>query len=202
MTSPDVKWEPGCVEATQRRRAIGQHGATVWMTGLPAAGKSTLAASLEAHLLTSGRVAFRLDGDNLRHGLNGDLGFAPADRRENVRRTAHVARLFAEAGVIAIVALVSPDAEDRRAARQLHESTGMAFVEVFVDTPLEECERRDPKELYARARRGELPTMTGVGASYDPPAAPELRVTPAQSLAEAVGTVVTALDARLTARPG
>ena len=144
-------------------------GATLWLTGLPASGKSTLAAAVEARLLEDGRPAYVLDGDNLRHGLNGDLGFSAEDRAENIRRTAHVARLLADAGTVAIVSLVSPFAADRDQARRLVESGGLPFHEVWVSTPVEECERRDPKGLYARARRGEITGMTGIDDPYEAP---------------------------------
>ena len=137
-----------------RWTALGHGGATVWMTGLPASGKSTVAAAVEARPLGGGRSAYVLDGDNLRHGLNGDLGFSAYDRAENVRRTAEVAALLADAGVVVLVALVSPYRADRAAARAAHDRLGLPFLEVHVATSLEECERRDPKGLYARARRG------------------------------------------------
>jgi bifunctional enzyme CysN/CysC len=146
------------------------------MTGLPASGKSTVAAALEHRLVTDGRVAYRLDGDNLRHGLNGDLGFAPEERAENVRRTAHVAALLADAGSIAIVSLVSPYASDRAAARTIHRGMGLPFLELYVNTPLEECERRDPKGLYAKARAGELTNFTGVDDFYEAPVAAEVEL--------------------------
>ena len=126
----------------------------MWFTGLPAAGKSTLASAVEEWLVEDGRPAFLLDGDNLRHGLNGDLGFDEQARRENVRRTAHVAKLLAESGSIALVSLVSPYMADREAAATLHAEAGLQFIEVFVDAPLELCQERDPKGLYARARSG------------------------------------------------
>jgi bifunctional enzyme CysN/CysC len=154
--------------------ALGHAGATVWFTGLPGAGKSTIAAAVEERLIAAGHPAFMLDGDNLRHGLNGDLGFDEQGRRENVRRTAHVARLLAESGTIALVSLVSPYAADRESAAGLHAKDDLAFIEIFVDAPLEVCERRDPKGLYARARAGELAGLTGVGAPYEPPADPDL----------------------------
>jgi bifunctional enzyme CysN/CysC len=159
---------------TRRWRALGQRGATVWFTGLPGAGKSTIAAGVEERLVLAGRSAFLLDGDNLRRGLNRDLGFEPSARRENVRRTAYVASLLAESGSIALVSLVSPYAADRRAAAALHRAGDLPFVEVFVDAPLALCERRDPKGLYARARAGELADLTGVGAPYEPPRDPDL----------------------------
>ncbi len=140
----------------------------------PGAGKSTIAAAVEERLIAAGQPAFLLDGDNLRHGLNGDLGFDESARRENVRRTAHVARLLAESGTIALVSLVSPYRVDREAAASLHAADELEFLEIFVDAPLELCEKRDPKGLYARARAGELSGLTGVGAPYEPPADPDL----------------------------
>src|SRR3954463_1522002 len=173
--SPNVVWQQG-VERSQRWSALGHGGATIWMTGLPGSGKSTIASGVEASLLDAGRHAYILDGDNLRHGLNGDLGFSAADRTENVRRTAEVSALLADAGVIVLVALVSPYRADRDAARAVHAERGLPFLEVHVATPLEECERRDPKGLYARARAGEIRGLTGVDDPYEPPAAAEVVV--------------------------
>jgi bifunctional enzyme CysN/CysC len=172
--SPNVRWQGSRMTRERRWRTLGHSGATLWFTGLPGAGKSTVAAAVEERLLELGQPAFLLDGDNLRHGLNGDLGFDDVARRENVRRTAHVARLLAESGTIALVSLVSPFAADRAAAAALHAAGELEFFEVFVDAPLELCEKRDPKGLYARARSGELAGMTGVGAPYEPPASPHL----------------------------
>jgi bifunctional enzyme CysN/CysC len=174
LRSPDVRWHEGELDRAGRWQALGQRGVTVWMTGLPGSGKSTIAHGLERALVEAGRFAYVLDGDNVRHGLSGDLGFDDAARTENVRRVAHVARLFADAGAVAVVSLVSPFAADRGLARALHGEARLEFLEVFVDTPLEECERRDPKGLYARARAGELANLTGRGSPYEPPAAPEL----------------------------
>jgi bifunctional enzyme CysN/CysC len=174
--SPNVVWHAGNVSRSQRWEATGQHGAVLWMTGLPSSGKSTLAVALEQRLLYDGRCAFVLDGDNLRHGINGDLGFGRDDRCENVRRTAHLAAILAESGTVAVVSLVSPFACDRDAARKIVEERGLDFLEVFVDTPLEECERRDPKGLYRRARAGEIPGFTGVDGAYEPPAEPTVRI--------------------------
>ena len=176
LRSPDVTWHAGALARNARWRALGQHGATLWLTGLPASGKSTIAAVVEELLIEQGRCAYRLDGDNLRHGLCRDLGFSAEDRAENVRRTAHVACLLADAGAVAVVALVSPYAAGRAQARQIHEEEGLPFIEVYVDTPLDECERRDPKGLYARARAGDLPGFTGIDDPYEPPVTPELRV--------------------------
>lgn len=194
MRSPGVTWHAGALTRERRWTALGQRGATVWFTGLPASGKSTIAAALEERLVAAGRSAYLLDGDNLRHGLNGNLGFGPEARAENVRRAAHAARLFADAGTIALVSLVSPYAADRAAARALHEADGLDFLEVFVATPLAECERRDPKGLYARARRGELEGMTGVDDPYEPPEAAELVLDPTAEASAASGErVLTAL---------
>jgi adenylyl-sulfate kinase len=193
--SANVVWERSGVTRRQRWDAVGQRGATVWLTGLPASGKSTLATALEAHLVEAGRLAYRLDGDNLRHGLCGDLGFSPEDREENIRRTAHVARLLADSGAIAIVALVSPYESSRAAARQLHEDDGLRFLEVFIDTPLEVCEERDPKGLYARARAGELSGMTGIDDAYEPARAPELHLRPPWTPDETVATIISTLAA-------
>jgi bifunctional enzyme CysN/CysC len=184
--SANVVWQQTQTTREGRWEALGHAGATVWLTGLPASGKSTLAAAVEARLLAEGRSAYLLDGDNLRHGLNGDLGFSPEDRAENVRRTAEVAALLADAGVVALAALVSPYRADRDAARAVHDHRGLPFVEVHVATTLADCEARDPKGLYARARAGELPGLTGVGAPYEEPEDPELRVDPSVPLDDAV----------------
>jgi bifunctional enzyme CysN/CysC len=167
------------------------------LTGLPAAGKSTIAGALEERLALAGYRAYRLDGDNLRHGLNSDLGFEAADRAENIRRVAHVASLFADSGAIALVSVISPYAVDRQLARALHERGELDFLEVFVDTPVEECERRDPKGLYARAREGKLHGFTGVDAPYERPREPDVALRPVeQSLDEMVEMLVAALRAR------
>jgi bifunctional enzyme CysN/CysC len=191
--SANVVWQQTQTTREGRWEALGHAGATVWLTGLPASGKSTLAAAVEARLLATGRAAYMLDGDNLRHGLNGDLGFSPEDRAENVRRTAEVAALIADAGVVALAALVSPYVADRDAARAAHAHRGLPFLEIHVATSLAECERRDPKGLYARARAGELQGLTGVGAPYEPPESPDLRVEPDVPLDEAVDRVIALL---------
>jgi bifunctional enzyme CysN/CysC len=190
--SPNVVWQQG-IDRARRFELLGHGGATIWMTGLPGSGKSTIASGVEAHLLAAGRSAYILDGDNLRHGLNGDLGFSAQDRTENVRRTAEVSALLADAGVVVLVALVSPYRADRDAARAVHEARGLAFLEIHVATPLEECERRDPKGLYARARAGEISGLTGVDDPYEPPQSPDVVVGAGESLDEAVGLVLAAL---------
>ncbi len=190
--SSNVVWQQG-IQREQRWAALGHGGATVWMTGLPASGKSTVAAGVEATLLERGRSAYVLDGDNLRHGLNGDLGFSADDRAENVRRTAEVSALLADAGVVVLVALVSPYRADRQAARGAHDRRGLPFLEVWVATSLEECERRDPKGLYARARAGELKGLTGVDDPYEPPESPDVVVRGDEPVEDAVARVLGAL---------
>jgi bifunctional enzyme CysN/CysC len=155
-----------------------------------------VAAELERRLVASGRPAYMLDGDNLRHGLNGDLGFTEADRTENVRRVAEVARLFADAGVVALVPVISPYRAGREHARRIHEDAGLAFVEVFVDTPIDVCEERDPKGLYAKARAGELKGFTGIDDPYEPPLEPEVMVSAVLTTPdEAAGAIEARLDA-------
>ena len=198
--SPNVVWQPGSVDRATREATLGMRGATVWFTGLPSSGKSTLAAGVEAELMELGVPAYVLDGDNLRHGLNGDLGFGSEARTENVRRTAHVARLFADAGVVALVSLVSPYAADRGMARSLHEKAGLPFVEVYVNAPLAVCEQRDPKGLYARARRGEIVGFTGVDDPYEPPRHAEVEISSAP-LPRGVEAVLAALRERGAAAP-
>ncbi len=177
-TSPDVRRHDPLVSRGERWSAIGGAGATVWLTGLSGAGKSTVAMALERRLLQQRRPVYVLDGDNLRHGLNGDLGFSAADRAENVRRLAHVAALLADAGLVAVVAAISPERAQRDAARAVHRAIDVAFLEVHLATPLEACIERDPKGLYRRAIAGELRGMTGIDAPYEPPEQPECTVTP------------------------
>ncbi|MFZ1491033.1 MAG: adenylyl-sulfate kinase [Ilumatobacteraceae bacterium] len=191
--SPDVTWHASALAPEVRAGATGGPGATVWLTGLSGSGKSTLAFAVEDALVRSGRAAYVLDGDNLRHGLNGDLGFSDEDRDENVRRVGEVARLMADAGLVVLVPVISPFRAGRARARRIHELAGHRFVEVFVDTPLAECERRDPKGLYARARRGELEGMTGIDSPYEPPQRPELHLTPVTPFDQQVEQLIAAL---------
>ena len=170
----NLTWHPGAVPGADRRRVTGGPGATVWLTGLSGSGKSTIAARVEQALVAFGRAAYRLDGDNVRHGLNGDLGFSADDRSENIRRIGEVARLFADAGIVALVPVISPYRADRDRARRIHADADIPFVEVFVDTPLDVCEARDPKGLYARARAGEITGFTGIDDPYEPPLHPDL----------------------------
>jgi bifunctional enzyme CysN/CysC len=199
--SPNVKWQGSRMTRERRREALGHGGATLWFTGLPGAGKSTVAAAVEERLVEAGQPAFLLDGDNLRHGLNGDLGFDEEARSENVRRTAHVARLLAEAGTIALVSLVSPYAADRKSAAALHIADDLGFLEIYVNAPLELCEERDPKGLYARARSGELSGLTGVGAPYEPPVDPDLVLCSDETVEQEVERVMELLAARGLIRP-
>ena len=186
---------PGEVDAAQREGVLGQRGCVVWLTGLSASGKSTIAAAFERRMVSAGRVAYVLDGDNVRRGLCGDLGFSPADRDENIRRAGQVAALFADAGVVAVVAFISPYRAARRRAREMVPPG--RFVEAFVDTTLEECERRDPKGLYRKARAGEIDDFTGVDAPYEVPASPELRLPTADTTPrQCAAMIVDFLEAR------
>jgi bifunctional enzyme CysN/CysC len=187
--SPNVAWHPTSVGRDERP----WQGATLWFTGLSGSGKSTVAAEVERRLVEAGRPAYLLDGDNVRHGLNGDLGFSAADRAENVRRVGHVARLFADGGVVAVVPLISPYRADRDLIRALHAEAGLPFVEVFVDTPIELCEQRDPKGLYAKARAGEITGFTGVDDPYEAPERAELVLRPSDGDPAAMAARVLAL---------
>lgn len=187
-------WHPGAVSRQERAAVTGGLGATVWLTGLSGSGKSTIAHRTEQWLVASGRAAYVLDGDNLRHGLNGDLGFRSEDRTENVRRVGEVARLMADAGLVVLVPVISPYRVDRDRVRLIHTVAGVPFHEVFVDTPLEVCEQRDPKGLYRKARAGEIRGFTGIDDPYESPTQPELVVRTAESsVDEAVEAIVALL---------
>ena len=191
--SKHIVWHPGNVSKADRETILGHKSCTVWMTGLSGSGKSTLAVALEKTLWDRGVHAFVLDGDNVRHGLNKDLGFSPEDRTENIRRIGEVAKLFTEAGVINITAFISPYRADRDLARRL--MTDGDFIEVFVDCPLEVCEQRDPKGLYKKARAGQIPEFTGISAPYEPPLTPEISVnTGTQSEAQSLATILSYLE--------
>ncbi len=189
----NVVWHHGLVDRPTRERLLGQQGAVLWFTGLSGSGKSTVARQVEHDLLHRGRFAAVLDGDNLRHDLNADLGFSPEDRTENIRRVGAVARILAESGALCLAAFVSPYRADRDAVRErLDEGR---FIEVFVDTPLAVCESRDPKGLYEKARRGEIKDFTGISAPYEPPLSPEIHLrtdgrTVAACAEEVVGELV------------
>ena len=182
----------GLVGAADRVALLGHGGQTVWFTGLSGSGKSTLAFAVEEALVARGVAAYVLDGDNVRFGLNRDLGFSAADRTENVRRIGEVCRLFQDAGLVVLSAFISPYRADRDAVRALHPEG--SFVEVFVDTPLEICEARDVKGLYARARTGEIPEFSGISAPYEAPDAPDITVDATRPLSECVGVMLEHLD--------
>lgn len=186
----DVVWHQHAPRE-ERWAAIGSAGgATVWLTGLSGSGKSTVAVEVERRLLAAGRPCYLLDGDNLRHGINADLGFDRASREENVRRVGEVARLFADAGLVALVPVIAPYAAGRTAVRAAHDAAGLRLIEVHVATPLALCESRDPKGLYARARAGLLLGMTGVDDPYEAPAAPDLRLMGDEPVGEAAEAVL------------
>jgi bifunctional enzyme CysN/CysC len=198
-TRRDVTWHPSALDRDDRWLAVDQRGGTVLLTGLSASGKSTIAVALERRLVDGGQSAYLLDGDNIRIGLSEDLGFSPAERTEHIRRVGQVARLMADAGTIAIASLISPLAADRDHLRAAHAEANLPFLEVFVDTPVEECERRDPKGLYARARAGEIKGFTGIDAPYEAPVAPELRIdSTVVTVAQAVDRIMELLRARPT----
>jgi bifunctional enzyme CysN/CysC len=202
VSSPNIVWHDDGTPRDERWRAAGVTGATVWLTGLSGSGKSTVAAALNELLVAAGRLSYTLDGDNLRHGLNGDLGFSAGDRSENVRRIAEVARLFADAGVVALVPVISPYRAGRHHARELHRAADLPFLEVFIDAPLDVCEARDPKGLYAKARAGELKGFTGVDDPYEPPLAPELVVESATTTPDsAAQQILRALEGAVGANP-
>lgn len=188
--STNVVWHGGTVSRKDRERLLAQRGATIWLTGLSGSGKSTVAVAVEALLIGAGRLCYRVDGDNLRHGLNRNLGFSAEDRRENVRRTGEVCRILADAGVIVLASLVSPFREDRDQVRALHDEWSLPFFEVFVDVPLEVAESRDPKGLYKKARAGEIRDFTGIHQPYESPERPELVLAsheaPPEQLAQAI----------------
>ena len=172
--STNITWHQSEIDQAAREELLKQKGCVIWFTGLSGSGKSTVANQVAAHLHQSGRITYVLDGDNIRHGLNKNLGFSPEDRQENIRRIGEVAKLFADAGLITTTAFISPYRQDRDAVRDIMPPD--RFIEVFVDCPLEVCENRDPKGLYKKARAGELKGFTGIDAPYDPPQSPELVV--------------------------
>jgi bifunctional enzyme CysN/CysC len=184
----NIHWQAIEIGREAHAAQKGQRPAVVWLTGLSGAGKSTIANLVEKKLHALGRHSFLLDGDNVRHGLNRDLGFTDADRVENIRRVGEVARLMADAGLIVITAFISPFRAERDMVRALLPPG--EFIEVFVDTPLEEAERRDTKGLYAKARRGELANFTGIDSAYEPPEAPDLRIDTTRMSAEAAAEAI------------
>ena len=185
--------EPG-VTRSQRWNKHGVVGATVWLTGLSGSGKSTIATELARELLNTSRLAYILDADNVRLGLNSDLGFSDEDRAENIRRMAEAACLFADSGVVAIVPIISPFIASREHARKIHNDNQLRFVEVHVATPVEECERRDTKGLYSKVRSGEMTGLSGVDSVYEPPKSPEVTVgANKETLEQSVAMIMTKL---------
>ena len=170
--STNIVWHPGQVTRDDRQRITGHRGCTVWFTGLSGSGKSTIAVAVEKSLWDRGVRSYSLDGDNIRHGLNNDLGFSPEDRTENIRRIGEVAKLFTDGGVLNLTAFISPYRSDRDRVRSIMGEGD--FIEVHVDCPVEECERRDVKGLYAKARAGKIPEFTGISAPYEAPEKPEI----------------------------
>ncbi len=191
----NIVWHPGAVTRTDREQLNGHKGCTVWLTGLSGSGKSTIAVDLEKGLWARGARAYILDGDNIRHGLNKNLGFSPTDRTENIRRIGEVAKLFTEAGMIAVTAFISPYRADRDQVRALMPDGD--FIEVWVDCPVEECEKRDVKGLYKKARAGQIPEFTGISAPYEEPLKPELTIkTATQPVEQSVQQILTCLAGR------
>jgi adenylylsulfate kinase len=174
--STNIVWHEGEVTRDDRAKVLGHRGCTLWLTGLSGSGKSTVGVALEQALTQRGALCYRLDGDNVRHGLNANLGFAADDRKENIRRVGEVAKLFADAGVITISSFISPYQADRDQVRKVHEDAGLQFLEVFIDTPIEICEQRDPKGLYKKARAGEIKGFTGIDDPYETPQRAEITI--------------------------
>ncbi|MCX5661655.1 MAG: adenylyl-sulfate kinase [Planctomycetota bacterium] len=195
----NITWHEGNVTREERAKGLGQKGGTLWMTGLSASGKSTIAVALEQVLLQRGKHAYRLDGDNIRMGLNKNLGFTAEDRAENIRRIGEVAKLFADAGMIAVTSFISPYRKDRDAVRALHDAAKIPFIEVHIDIPVEEAEKRDPKGLYKKARAavaaGKGMGFTGVDDPYEAPEKAELAIrTDKVSIADAVLQLIDLLE--------
>jgi adenylylsulfate kinase len=191
--STNITWHEGNVTREERQALLKQRGTTIWLTGLSGSGKSTIAVAAQGVLHERGHLAYVLDGDNVRHGLNKNLGFSPEDRTENIRRIGEVAKLFTDAGIIALTSFISPYRADRDAVRDIMEPGD--FLEVYVDASLETCESRDVKGLYAKARAGEIPEFTGISAPYEEPEKPELVLdTNRQSVEESVEHLVVHLE--------
>ena len=193
--STNITWHEGQIGRSERESVLGQRGVTIWLTGLSGSGKSTIAVAAEKALVQSGRLAYVLDGDNIRHGLNSNLGFSPDDRTENIRRIGEVSKLFTDSGVICFASFISPYRQDRDAVRAIMEPGD--FIEVYVAADVETCEARDVKGLYAKARSGEIPEFTGISAPYEAPEKPELVLdTAVQSIEESVTELMGYLDRR------
>lgn len=192
----NVHWHDGEISRSDRSRMMQQKGATLWFTGLSGSGKSTVAVALEEALFERGHLCYRLDGDNIRLGINKNLGFSAEDRTENIRRIGEIAKLFVDASVIALTSFISPYRDDRNQVRALHAESDMPFIEVFVDCALEEAEKRDPKGLYKKARAGEIKNFTGIDDPYEAPSNPEIHLhTDQMTLAEEVEILINYLEA-------
>ena len=192
----NVTWHDGEITIDDRSGLLGQRGATLWFTGLSGSGKSTVAVALEKALFERGKLSYRLDGDNIRLGINKNLGFSAEDRTENIRRIGEIAKLFVDSSVIVLSSFISPYRADRDEVRALHAESGYPFVEVFVDCALEEAERRDPKGLYKKARAGEIKNFTGIDDPYEAPLAAEIHLrTDQMSLEEEVNVIIRYLEA-------
>jgi adenylylsulfate kinase len=176
IRATNITWHEGHVTREERAGLLRQRGATLWFTGLSGSGKSTIAFTLEHALVQRGQLAYVLDGDNIRHGLNKNLGFSAADREENIRRIGEVAKLFADCGAITMTSFISPYRKDRDTVRALHAADKLPFIEVYVNTPIATCEERDPKGLYKKARAGQLKNFTGIDDPYEAPLQPELTI--------------------------
>ncbi|MFT4998612.1 MAG: adenylylsulfate kinase [Chitinophagales bacterium] len=193
----NVTWHDGVVSRDDRNKLLGQKGATLWFTGLSGSGKSTVAVALEQALAAKSKLTYRLDGDNIRLGINKNLGFSAADRTENIRRIGEISKLFVDVGIITLSSFVSPYRADRDLVRTLHEDAGMQFIEVFVDVPLSVAEERDPKGLYKKARAGEIPNFTGISDPYEEPLNAEVVLNSHEmSLEEEVAALLNILDQR------
>ena len=191
----NVHWHGGEINRPDRAQLLGHGGATLWFTGLSGSGKSTIAVGLEQALYQRGVLVYRLDGDNIRLGINKNLGFSAEDRAENIRRVGEVSKLFVDGGVIVLSSFISPYLVDRQIVRELHEAENMPFIEVFVDCSLEAAEERDPKGLYKKARAGEIKNFTGIDDPYEAPEAPEVHLhTDQQSLGEEVEHLLDLLE--------
>ena len=199
--SAEVVWQDGHVQVSERSQLLAQRPLTIWLTGLSASGKSTLGHALERRLIDIGHACYVLDGDNVRHGLNKDLGFSHEDRTENIRRIAEVARLMNDAGLIVITAFISPYHEDRKMAKRIIGSEH--FVEVHVDAPLAVCEARDPKGMYKKARAGKISGFTGVNSPYEAPLAPDMHIDTSAALpVECATQLVSRITSRIAVRQG
>lgn len=194
--SDNITWHTSQITPEDRANVLGHQGCTLWLTGLSGSGKSTIAVALEHALIHSGHLAYRLDGDNVRHGLNNNLGFSADDRQENIRRIGEVSKLFADSGIITIASFISPYRTDRDQVRKIHEDADLAFLEVFINTPIEICESRDPKGLYKKARAGEIKGFTGIDDPYETPKSPEIELntadlSPEQAADQLIAALIT-----------